>query len=80
MILEDESTRTQDPRSRSCSALRRDGWEEAKHRGGHLQLRHPTKPGCVTIAIHANPRHRHQTLTSGLKQAGLSFAELQDLL
>ena len=34
-------------------ALKRDGWYERVRQGSHVQLKHPTKPGRVTIPIHA---------------------------
>lgn len=52
--------------------LAADGWEEVLNRtkGSHIQLKHPTKPGKVTV-----PRHSGDlppgTLNSILKQAGL---------
>jgi predicted RNA binding protein YcfA (HicA-like mRNA interferase family) len=30
-------------------ALKSDGWEEVAQKGSHIQLRHPTKPGRVTV-------------------------------
>ena len=33
--------------------LRRDGWEVEATAGSHVQLRHPTKPGKVTVPFHA---------------------------
>jgi predicted RNA binding protein YcfA (HicA-like mRNA interferase family) len=52
--------------------LHKDGWREveARTKGSHLQLKHPSKPGKVTV-----PYHRGDiapgTLNSILKQAGL---------
>lgn len=52
--------------------LHQDGWREveARTKGSHIQLKHPTKPGKVTV-----PNHRRDlapsTLRSILKQAGL---------
>jgi predicted RNA binding protein YcfA (HicA-like mRNA interferase family) len=31
-------------------AVEADGWKEKRTRGSHRQLKHPTKPGKVTIA------------------------------
>jgi predicted RNA binding protein YcfA (HicA-like mRNA interferase family) len=61
-------------------ALRRDGWEEHHHTGGHLYLKHPTKPGLVTVARHAGVIIKPKTLSSILDQAGLTVDELRDLL
>ena len=32
------------------AALRADGWYEAAQKGSHVQLKHPVKPGRVTVA------------------------------
>lgn len=32
--------------------LHKDGWYEVDQDGSHMQLKHPTKPGKVTVAIH----------------------------
>lgn len=31
------------------AALKASGWYEVAQRGSHLQLKHPTKPGRVTV-------------------------------
>jgi predicted RNA binding protein YcfA (HicA-like mRNA interferase family) len=31
------------------SALKADGWEQVAQRGSHVQFKHPTKPGRVTV-------------------------------
>lgn len=33
--------------------LHRDGWYETGQEGSHLQLKHPTKPGKVTVPKHS---------------------------
>lgn len=48
--------------------------------GSHLQLRHPRKPGLVTVALHAGAIIKPKVLTSVLNQAGLSVEELRRLL
>lgn len=50
--------------------LHNDGWYEIGKRGSHLNLKHPTKPGKVTIPVHSGDLPRG-TLNSILKQAGL---------
>lgn len=35
-------------------ALRRDGWKVTSIKGSHHQMRHASKPGKVTVPIHAN--------------------------
>ena len=51
--------------------LRKDGWYEARQKGSHLQLKHPTKRGLVTVAGHNNDDLHPKTLRSILRQAGL---------
>ena len=51
--------------------LREDGWFVATTRGSHVQLKHPTKPGRVTVAGHANDDLAPGTLKSILVQAKL---------
>jgi len=48
-----------------------DGGRLQRTRGSHRQLRHPTKPGLVTIAGSGNDDLAPRTLRSILKQAGL---------
>lgn len=52
--------------------LHRDGWQEVPNRtkGSHIQLKHPTKPGKVTVPNHSGDIPAG-TLNSILKQAGL---------
>ncbi len=51
--------------------LRKDGWYEVDQDGSHLQLKHPTKPGKVTIPLHSGKDIAPGTLNNILKQAGL---------
>jgi predicted RNA binding protein YcfA (HicA-like mRNA interferase family) len=51
--------------------LAADGWLLHRTRGSHRQLRHPTKPGLVTLAGSGNDDLAPRTLRSILKQAGL---------
>lgn len=52
--------------------LHKDGWQEVESRtkGSHIQLRHPTKPGKVTVASHGGDIAKG-TLNSIMRQAGL---------
>jgi predicted RNA binding protein YcfA (HicA-like mRNA interferase family) len=50
--------------------LHKDGWIEIDQRGSHLNLKHPSKPGKVTVPIHSGDLPKG-TLNSILKQAGL---------
>jgi predicted RNA binding protein YcfA (HicA-like mRNA interferase family) len=52
--------------------LKRDGWIVVRTRGSHRQLRHPEKPGTVTLAGHAGTDIPRGTLANILKQAGLN--------
>ena len=62
------------------AALRRDGWEIVRQAGSHAQLKHPTKLGRVTVAMHSNRVIDPKALTSALRQAELTLDQLRDLL
>ena len=51
--------------------LHKDGWYEVDQDGSHLQLKHPTKPGKVTLAIHSQKDIPPGTLNNIFKQTGL---------
>jgi predicted RNA binding protein YcfA (HicA-like mRNA interferase family) len=51
--------------------LHQDGWYDVDQDGSHLQLKHPTKPGKVTVAVHGKKDIPPGTLNKILKQAGL---------
>jgi len=53
-------------------ALRADGWQIVRQKGSHVQLRHPTKRGLVTVP---SPKRDFPigTLKSIEKQAGIKF-------
>lgn len=51
--------------------LKEDGWTEVAVRGSHRQLKHPIKPGRVTIPGKPGDDVAPGTLNSILKQAGL---------
>jgi predicted RNA binding protein YcfA (HicA-like mRNA interferase family) len=51
-------------------ALRADGWELVRQKGSHMQFRHPTKAGLVTVP-HPNKDVPVGTLKSIEKQSGL---------
>ncbi len=48
-----------------------DGWVQATQKGSHLQFRHATKPGKVTVPGTMSDDVPTGTLTSILRQAGL---------
>ena len=51
--------------------LRDDGWYVAAIRGSHRQLKHPSKPGKVTLAGKLSDDLHPKTEASILWQAGL---------
>ena len=51
--------------------LKKDGWAEIGCRGSHRQLKHPRKPGRVTVPGKLSDELAPGTLNSILKQAGL---------
>ncbi len=61
-------------------ALRRNGWTEVHQEGSHIQLKHPTKPGRVTVAYHRGDILNPKTLSRALEQASLTVEELKELL
>ncbi|HEU5316952.1 MAG TPA: type II toxin-antitoxin system HicA family toxin [Chloroflexota bacterium] len=61
-------------------ALHQDGWFEHHRSGAHVLLRHPSKPGRVTVSIHSGTIIKLKTLASILDQAGLDADRLRDLL
>lgn len=54
------------------SRLKSDGWVEVAQKGSHVQLKHPSKPGRVTVP---HPRRDMPlgTLRSIEKQSGLKL-------
>lgn len=54
-----------------------DGWREKRTRGSHRQFMHATKSGKVTIAGHPRDDIPEETLSSILRQAGLSRKDLK---
>lgn len=61
-------------------AFLRAGWVEHRQVGSHVQLKHPTLPGRVTIARHAGVILKPKTLLKALEQAGMTVDELRELL
>jgi len=49
--------------------LKREGWVEVRARGSHVQFKHPTLPGIVTVP-HPKRDFPKKTLHSIFKQAG----------
>ena len=50
--------------------LRKDGWYTVNQEGSHISLKHPAKPGKITVPNH-NGDLKPGTLNSIYKQAGL---------
>jgi predicted RNA binding protein YcfA (HicA-like mRNA interferase family) len=63
---------------RVVRALEKVGFEVVSTRGSHCKLRHMAPPRIVIVPLHDEVRPG--TLTSILRQAGLTADELQDLL
>ena len=61
-------------------ALGRDGWYSVKSKGGHRNLRHPSKPGRVTIPVHGGRELDVWLLHRIIAQAGLKVEEFERLL
>lgn len=53
-------------------ALKADGWQEVAREGSHVQLKHPGKPGRVTVP-HPKKDLPVGTVKSIEKQAGIRF-------
>jgi predicted RNA binding protein YcfA (HicA-like mRNA interferase family) len=54
------------------AALERGGWTIVRSTGSHPQLRHPERPGRVTLAVHGNETLHPKTLRSILNQANMT--------
>jgi predicted RNA binding protein YcfA (HicA-like mRNA interferase family) len=62
------------------SALKRGGWVMIGTRGAHVQMKHPARPGKVTIPGHAGMTLMPNLVSSIIDQAGLTSDELISLL
>lgn len=54
------------------SVLKKDGWTEVARKGSHVQFKHPSKPGRVTVP-HPKRDIPIGTLKSIEKQSGLKL-------
>lgn len=54
-------------------ALRSDGWVVVRTKGSHRQLKHPVKPGTVTVNGLPSSDIYGKELDSVEKQSGLKF-------
>ena len=60
-------------------AIQRDGWRVVRVTGSHTHFGHPTKPGIVTVAMHAGTIPVG-TIRSIIRQAGLTVDQFIGLL
>ncbi|MDA8263961.1 MAG: type II toxin-antitoxin system HicA family toxin [Actinomycetota bacterium] len=58
-------------------ALGRLGWVVVTQRGSHVQLKHPTRGGRVTVPVHTGETLGPGLLRSILNQAGVTADELR---
>jgi predicted RNA binding protein YcfA (HicA-like mRNA interferase family) len=52
-------------------ALKAAGWIELRSKGSHVQLKHPARPGLVTVPVHGSRDVKLGTLISIERQSGL---------
>jgi len=62
------------------AALKRGGWSVYHVTGSHHKLRHPDRPGLVTVPVHAGDILHPKTLKSILLQANMTVDDLRHLL
>ena len=53
--------------------LKADRWVEVRSQGSHLHLKHPTKPGLVTVPMHGADDVKLPTLISIERQSGVKL-------
>ena len=53
--------------------LKKDGWYVVDQVGSHVQLKHPTKPGRVTLPKHGSKDIPIGTIKSIAKQSGIEL-------
>lgn len=61
-------------------ALGKLGWETVVQKGSHVQLKHPTRGGRVTVPMHAGETIGPGLLRSVLAQAGVTTEEFRAVL
>ncbi len=52
--------------------IERDGWYKVGQKGSHIQFKHPSKPGRVTV-VHPRKDVPNNTLRSIERQSGLKL-------
>jgi predicted RNA binding protein YcfA (HicA-like mRNA interferase family) len=55
--------------------LHQDGWRIVRQTGSHRHLRHPTKPGTVTVAGRPGEDMHPKTAATILKYAGIAATD-----
>lgn len=56
------------------------GWYVARQAGSHVHLKHPNRPGRVTIPVHAGEILKPKTLASILDHAAIELDEFVKML
>lgn len=56
------------------------GWYVARQAGSHLHLKHPDRPGRVTVPVHAGEILKPKALATILDQAGIELDEFVKML
>jgi predicted RNA binding protein YcfA (HicA-like mRNA interferase family) len=60
--------------------VRHFGWYEARQAGSHVHLKHASRPGRVTVPVHAGEILKPKTLASIVDQAGIELDEFVKML
>ncbi|MGI8551997.1 MAG: type II toxin-antitoxin system HicA family toxin [Dehalococcoidia bacterium] len=58
-------------------AVERDGWRMLNQSGSHINLKHSTKLGLVTIPLHGNKTLKPGTLTDIIRGSGMTVDEFR---
>lgn len=64
----------------AVAALKQDDWTVKRIAGSHYHLEHETKPGIVTVPVHAGVILAPKTLASIVRSAGLTMDQFRRLL
>ena len=57
--------------SQLLKLLKQDGWYIENQEGSHILMRHPTKPGKLSMPFHASKEVKPGLLHAILKQTGI---------
>jgi predicted RNA binding protein YcfA (HicA-like mRNA interferase family) len=66
--------------NRLVRALEKAGWTVLRQSGSHVQMKHPSRTGRLTVPLHGRRSIPPKTLAAILSQAGLGADELRNLL